>query len=439
MASESQGNLAPPSEAVQLPTDLRSGQDVFRKTVYVVHSRPTKQLTLVQKKLANAWLKHAISFQPNQDGWWEIPIGQLREEINFPSTNTQYLKEAARALVQIAFEWDLLAPENKRIGWQTQVLFPAIAIVHGSVRFKISTDIYRELHRPEIYALIDMSIVRRLNSVAALCIWEFCVRFENIGHTPAMPWQQFRDIVLGEHGEKKSLEQYKFMKLRVLTKAINEINENSDHEVALVEKTVGRRVIAIHFTVKRKRATAAEGELEIQRAITRMTQYGLPRTEARRIASTHRLSVIIGALNYTDRRLSDSTQPKVEQPAAYFRKALEQGYGVPAEIDQQAAASDGRGSKRPDEKQFDINEAFNQHRREQARTYFGELEGDEKKQLIARYNEHQEHDRLRVKSRLTKIAETAFMNWLARDTWGDPSDKDMLDFSVKLLAQKTAA
>lgn len=424
------------SDAVgRAPMESRPGQDVFRKTVYVVHSRPTKQLTLVQKKLANAWLKHAVTFVPDQDGWWEIPIGLLREEINFPSTNTQYLKEAARALVQIAFEWDLLAPENKRIGWQTQVLFPAIAIVHGCIRFKISTDIYKELHRPEIYALIDMSIVRRLNSVAAMCIWEFCVRFENIGHTPSMPWQQFRDVVLGEQGEKKTLEQYKFMKLRVLSKAIKEINECSDHEIALVEKTAGRRVVAIHFTVRRKNAGMPEGELAAQKAITRMIQLGLPRTEARRLASAHPLPALNGALEYTERRLADPSQSKIDQPAAYFRKALEQGYGAPVDMAETATAP-GNNGKRKTVKQFDIDEAFSQHRREQARAYFAQLEDDEKKQFLDRYNEQQEHDRLRVKSRLTKLAEAAFMNWLAKDTWGEASAEDKLKFSVELLAKK---
>ncbi|WP_028998133.1 replication initiation protein [Azohydromonas australica] len=425
-----------PSDAVgRTPAESRPGQDVFRKTVYVVHSRPTKQLTLVQKKLANAWLKHAVTFTPDQDGWWEIPIGLLREEINFPSTNTQYLKEAARALVQIAFEWDLLAPENKRIGWQTQVLFPAIAIVHGCIRFKISTDIYKELHRPEIYALIDMSIVRRLNSVAAMCIWEFCVRFENIGHTPSMPWQQFRDVVLGEQGEKKTLEQYKFMKLRVLSKAIKEINECSDHEIALVEKTAGRRVAAIHFTVRRKNTGVPEGELAAQKAVARMIQLGLPRTEARRLASSHPLRALNGALEYTERRLADPSQPKIEQSAAYFRKALEQGYGAPVDMAETATAP-GNNGKRKAERQFDIDEAFSQYRREQARDYFAQLEDDEKKELLRRYNEQQEHDRLRVKSRQTKIAETAFMNWLAKDTWGASSAEDKLKFSVELLARK---
>ncbi|MDZ5455671.1 hypothetical protein [Azohydromonas lata] len=42
---------------------------------------------------------------------------------------------------------------------------------------------------------------------------------------------------------------------------------------------------------------------------------------------------------------------------------------------------------------------------------------------------------LRIKSRITKISEVAFMNWLALDTWGQPSVQDMLDFSVALLAK----
>lgn len=427
---EAPGNEAAPA----MPVDGRAPHDVFRKTVKVLHSRPREPLTLVQKKLGNAWIKHAIKNTPDEKGWWEIPLGKLREEIDFPSSNTKYLKEAARALVRIAFEWDLLAPESKRVEWQTQVLFPAVAIADGVVRFKISDDIYEELHRPEIYALIDMAVVRRLKSVAAMCVWEYCVRFENLGHTPLMPWRQFRDVVLGDHPGEKILAEYKYLKSRVLAKAIKEINEESDHEIELRETKSGRSIASIQFLVRRKNAQSGDSHPEDRHAVMRMIKLGLLRTEAKRLAASHSLRSISGALDYTESRLKDPTQPKIEQPAAYFRKALEEGYGASDDGLPQSAAA----SEKKQQDQFDIRAAFQQHRIEKARAFYAELDAEEKRDLLDRYNGQQEMDKLRVKSRLTKIAEVAFMTWLARETWGEPVAEDLLNFSATLLAQKSS-
>jgi hypothetical protein len=75
-------------------------QDLFCKTVYVVHSRPREPLTLVQRKLANAWLKTAIEHKPDAKSWWTMPLSRLREDIAFPSNNTFHLKDAARTRMQ---------------------------------------------------------------------------------------------------------------------------------------------------------------------------------------------------------------------------------------------------------------------------------------------------------------------------------------------------
>ncbi|MDZ5456921.1 replication initiation protein [Azohydromonas lata] len=402
--------------------------DLFRKTVYVVHSRPREPLTLVQRKLANAWLKFAIEHKPDAKGWWKVPLSRLREDIAFPSNNTTHLKDAARKLMQIVFEWDVLAPEGKRVEWVAQVLFPAVAVSEGYLRFKISDDIYQELPRPEVYALIDMAVMRKFSTAAAMQIWEYCVRFENIGRTSSLPWEEFRDSVLGA-ADKSSFGQYKVLKSRVLTKAVSEINERSNHEVELIEHKSGKKVESIQFLVRSKGRAAAGSDA--QRMLERMKAVGLPGTEAKRLAAKYPAGSLLDALRYTEIRQVDAKQAPLEQPAAYFRKALEQGYGRREDQAPQAAKAGGAKS----EKQFDIQAEFEQHRREEARAYFGELSAEEKKALIERYNTQQDLVQLRIKSRITKISEVAFMNWLAQDTWGQPSAQDMLNFSVALLAK----
>lgn len=425
------------ADQVPLAASVQGDQanDLWRKTVTVVHSIPRQSLNLVQRKIANAWLKFALENPKDAEGWWAMPVSRLCQDAGFTSRNREHLKTAAKALMGVIFEFDVLAPETKRAVWRGHVLFTSVELSEGHVRWMINDAIYREARRPEVYALIDMAIMRKFSTNAALQIWEFCVRYQNIGMTARMPWEKFRDYVLG-NGEKASFSEYKVLKKRAIAPAIAEINERSEHEIELVEYKNARRIAEIQFKVRSKRdgAEVPQGALAL---VERMVRLGLPGTEARRLASQHDVDRLIAALRYTELRQTDAAQPALEVPAAYFRKALEQGYGdIGAKAEHSAGA---RTKESAPAKTFDIQEAFAQHRREQAKEYVVSLNEAERKALQARYNEQQENDRLRIKSRMTKIAEIAFLNWVALDTWGKASDRDMLDFSVSLLTKQGGA
>ena len=50
--------------------------------------------------------------------------------------------------------------------------------------------------------------------------------------------------------------------------------------------------------------------------------------------------------------------------------------------------------------------------------------------MIDRYNDQQATDLLKITSvtKIKKASETAFFTWLAEDTWGKPTDSDVLQF-----------
>lgn len=421
-----QGSLVPAEQSRQ--------QEFFRKTVYVLHSTPSAELTLVQRRLANAWLKYAIEEEPDGSGWWTMPMARLRQDIGFGSNNIAHLRDAARKIQRIAFEWDVLAPESKRVKWITQTLFPSVAIAEGYIQFQIGSDIFREIRRPEVYGLIDMAVMRKLSTTASLQIWEYCVRFENIGQTKIMKWEEFRDKVLGS-GDKASFKEYKTLKLRVLSKAIAEINRETAHQVELVEFKEGRRIAAIQFKVRRKDGPTPLGDAKTLQMVSSLGRIGVPKAEAQRLLRKHSAGEIDAALAYTDRRMGDVQQAPLENPPAYFRKALEMGYGQASNA---AVESSQSKSKKPVQK-FDIREAFRDQQREKARKLYAEFDPEEKSEFTTRYNDQQANSQFKVKSRLTKAAEVAFMDWLARETWGEPTAEELLSFSAKLLAGRKPA
>ena len=409
--------------------------DAFRKAVQALHSKPKAPLTLLQRKLGNAWLKNAIETPPDDDGWWELNIGEMARTIGFDSNNRQYLKESAEALMRIVFEWDVIAPVPRRIHWKASVLFPEIEIRSDVIRYQISSQMRERLVNPDMYAMIDMNIVRRFRRAPSLAIWEFCVRFEKISRTAEVPWAHFRDMILGESAEGKTYQEYKYFKSKVLLPAIAEINSESDHEIVLLESKEGRRISALRFEVHRKASAAAPAvdgrELELLGELTRL---GLPQSEARRLLGQRGVPAVSSAVDYTRRRQADKKLAPLDNPAAYFRQSLEHAYGVNVNT-----GNAGEGPKplpKPAKAAIDIHQAFEAQRVGQAQQYFTELDPIDQASLIERYNQNQATDGLKIKKKATKLSQAAFLRWLAQQTWGPVSPEELVEFAQKLLSER---
>lgn len=399
--------------------------DAFRKAVQIVHSKPKQPLSLLQRKLGNAWAKHAIEHSPDEQGWWTLRIRDLAEDVGFDSNNRQYLKESAEALMRIVFEWDVIATSPKR-PWKASVMFPEVEIHADVIRYQISSQLRQLIVKPEIYALIDMNVVRRFRRASSLAIWEFCVRFEKIGHTAEVRWEEFRDMILGETAEAKTYQEYKYFKAKVLKPAIAEVNAASNLRIELVEAKLGKRVAALRFQLeKNAEAQPTVDDGKVLEMIGELVNLGLLQSEARRLAKDHGLEELRAALEYTRRRMTDSRAGKLENPAAYFRHALQHRYAMPV--------AEARPAPAP---KLDLREAYLESQLGEAERYFKELDAEDQAALIERYNA-QVIAPLRLKKRTTKAAEAGFRRWLVQDTWGEPSSEDLLDFAQRMLAAKS--
>jgi hypothetical protein len=434
--------MSAPVRERSIVLEVNQQDELLRKTVKMVHSLPRGgHVSVLQRKMLNAWLKFSLETPRDAKGWWSMPLSVLRRETGFTSENIKHLREAATGLMGIRFELDVFARDRSESDWAAHVLFPSVSLSRGLIRWTINEALYPEIARPEVYALINMAIMRRFSTNAALQLWEFCVRFENVGQTKRMSPEDFRDLVMGK-AEMHSFSEYKVLKRRVITPAIAEINERSEHLVELLEHKVGRRVEQIQFTVARKHQGEA---LPVQALplVERMVQLGVAAPDARRLALQYDAGRIHDALRYTEMRNADPQKNPLDLPAAYFRKALEQGYGAAlapaAEATVSASApaaaptpASAPAAKKP--KAFDLREAFGQRRRDLAKDYFAGLDAERKTELQQAYNAQQTVPAFRVKARLTKGSEVAFLNWLALQQWGEPSLEDIVKFSEELLS-----
>jgi hypothetical protein len=285
---------------------------------------------------------------------------------------------------------------------------------------------------PEIYALIDMNIVRKFRRAASLGIWEFCVRFERIGRTSEVPWEKFRDMILGESANNKTYKEYKFFKSKVLNPGIAEINAESNHTISLIESKIGKRVSVIGFSVVKKANLEALAENDqLTGIVSELVKFGVPQSEAKKISRENTLDAIKGALDYTKRRVADKKAAKVESPAAYFRNALVNHYAPLASTAQQA-----RETNRSAGKSVDIKAAYANHQLAEAERYFMELDPDDQATMIVDYNTQQTSASLQLKKKTTKVAQAGFFQWLSKKTWGEATAEELLVFAQEMLSGK---
>lgn len=413
----------------------------FRKAVQVVHSKSRAPLSLIQRKLSNAWLKNAIENTPDESGFWSIRTAEMAQAIDFDSNNAEHLKNAARELMQIVFEWDVIAPASKRVGWKASVMFPDVELLPGLMRYRISEQIKKYILDPEMYALIDLNIVRKFRRASSLAIYEHCTRFVKIGHTASVPWREFRDMVLGVSPESSIYQEYKYFKAKVLNPSVAEINSQSDIVVLMHEIKAGRTVVALQFEVSKKQREASvviEDEAAIP-LVGQMVAFGVPQSEAKRLVREYRKEQIQAAVDYTKNRMADKRASKLGKPAAYFRRALQEGWGdAPPDAPVVSEISVPSGRVRRQSQGDQIREAYMESRIQDAEGYFNELDAADQAGLIGRYNDRQEIPSLRLKEskKPTKAVKAAFLQWLAADTWGDPTAEDLLEYAQRLLMKQ---
>jgi hypothetical protein len=399
--------------------------DAFRKAVQVIHSKPKKQLSLTQRKIGNAWMKHALATGPAEDGWWVISIIDLATDIGFDSNNREHLKQAAEALMSIVFEWDVISTNKKGAPWKASVLFPEVEIHPSYIKYQFSSQMRERLLAPEVYATIDMNIVRKFRRASSLAIWEHCVRYENIGQTANVEVSLFKDMILGEDANNKTYDEYKYFKSKILKPSVIEINTESNHLIELVETKMGRRVTAIRFLIKKKRpAQESNDSPDSIELLSEMIKLGVPQSEAKKILRTQPLNTVRSAITYTRNRILDKRLEKLERPAAYFRTALKNAYAAP----------EHETEREPKKPSIDLKAEFSKVRLQEAADYFKEIDIGDQQALMERYNVQQGVPQLRLKDKKTgKAAMVAFYGWLALDTWGEPSAEDLLAFAQNLI------
>jgi hypothetical protein len=261
-------------------------------------------------------------------------------------------------------------------------------------------------------------------------------------------WEWWRPILSGtpdtEAGDEAKRE-YKYFKRDYLRPAIAEVNAVTNIFVELVEHREGRRVAEIQFRVtERKQPMLALDEhpnVFDSTLVDRMVKIGIPLKDAQTLYADSEENRIRAALQMTEQRMRSTTLPPVRSAAALFKDALKKGYAPPVEA--LPPATSGTATRTPatvsgaDDLKARLLSEFSAYRRKEARVLYDE-QGEEERE-IARQSFEEDvlpglgthmRDDWRKRGLDSKLAETSFFDWLARRTWGEPTDGDLLAFTL---------
>jgi hypothetical protein len=168
-----------------------------------------------------------------------------------------------------------------------------------------------------------------------------------------------------------------------------------------------------------------------------MVKIGIPLKEAQTLYADSEENRIRAALQMTEQRMRSTSLPPVRSAPALFKDALKKGYAPPVEaLPSGGGASKGAAAPADDLKARLLGE-YSAYRRKQAYELYNE-QGESERDIARQSFEEEElpglgthmRDDWRRRGLDSKIVETAFFDWLARRTWGEPTDGDLLSFTL---------
>jgi len=202
------------------------------------------ELSLVERKLSNILLLNAYDNLTTKDVH-TIPARYLFTLMGWSgSNNVEGLKATLKNLMSTVIEFNLM--EDGGEVWQAMTLLSSAKLSAGECRYSYAKDLAEKFYKPEIFAIINITVQKQFKSNYALTLYENCVRFVRVGSTGWWDLKTFRKIM---GATSDTYDEFKRLSSFVIKKAIDEINTVSDIRVTVEYRRVERKVVSLRFLI----------------------------------------------------------------------------------------------------------------------------------------------------------------------------------------------
>ncbi len=217
----------------------------LKKHIAAIHIN--NRLTLTQRKASNVLLYNAYESLLTARVH-RIRVKDLAEAIGFNTHNLDPLKEALKTLARTVLEWNILDEDGHQEEWGATTLLAQAVIKGGYCVYAYSPELCEKLYRPEIYALLNLSIQRKFSSSYALALYENCLRYRRIGTTGWIGLDILKRL-LGISETDGYYQDFRKFNDKVIKPAVRQVNDTSDLLLEIDYQRDQRKVAAVRFRV----------------------------------------------------------------------------------------------------------------------------------------------------------------------------------------------
>ncbi len=321
--------------------ELRKTNELIARPIVSGH------FTLLGRKVFNAMILYAQQARvPGGNApedreaykklFW-VPLANIAKDASYDSNDTALLKEVAGQLMDIRVE------SETETEWTADHLVEQVKIVNPNglnrrggrvwVGYRFPDEVLHLVTDPRRYTKLPIFYLTQLRSNAAVALYEVAKEsaWKTSGLTTRAPWEDWQAIFDGRPKDEIAgwKSEYKFFKDRVLKRAIQEINTQTDVTVELLEFKNGRKVGSIQFRVRTKEQIQLEfppPPLIDTSTIDAIRAFGLAKREAEDILAANEVGFLKATCEYVRKRASDPKLPPLGSQAAFFRSALRGRY-----------------------------------------------------------------------------------------------------------------
>ncbi|MFT3859530.1 MAG: replication initiation protein [Aquabacterium sp.] len=242
------------------------GAELRKPHDMIVMMPRSARVTLIGRKVYNAMLHIAqqrmalMEGMPPADFMFEAPLPVILRSTGSNGDDRTVAKKYIREMRSLEVDWESTAPGDG-VKWRGFSMLSEAAIeVRGGenwVTWAYPPTIMTALKEPARWARLDLSIMARLGTYAAVALYEICARYRDnpSGLTSRKPVGWWSNALSHTPAGTEKREWRKFKNERVKA-AIDEINRETDLEIELIEHKQGRGVAEVQFAVRRKHLPA---------------------------------------------------------------------------------------------------------------------------------------------------------------------------------------